>query len=509
MLSPNSDRRSSPPAAAGPGPGGLTNANADGDGYKGPCLKYGVNESESEPEQQVQAVAYRYHYPHSYHAPHAHYHHPTHTTQEQDRQQHPQPQPHPHHRRHFQHNSNRNGYHYHDPASAWYHYHPHPPLSPHWHSDFEVMADDAKPQPQVYQQGQGSFQSQFFPHSPSRGYYSYPYQYKYQQPKSHSQSQTNDMSPLLAREEVYMEPHSLFGDEYYNKGVAPVLTRARADSSPRYVDEYYTNKAPESTPANADIDSAPALTQARACADSSRHDVDDRYKSTAPNPKSPHAPAYTVIDLAPASTKAQKARVDSPSKNKDHSEAEDVDEDKPPTPFLPPMASNQFTETASESDTLQHLEPLPFSDTSEMTSATGFHSQLQLVLQNSPSPAAPAQDVAPPKKRRWRRRGRHPLSGPGLPNPSDNNSTTVSSASSSSSKSSESKHGRAWKQKIHELVSLRTSYKTCFRVIFNVSFVICLHLHVLFFSVSSIFRRSMAIVTYHRITHQTPALVTG
>lgn len=327
------------------------------------------------------------------------------------------------------------------------------------------------------------------------------------------------MSPLLAGEEVYMEPHSLFGDEYYSKGVAPVLTRARADSSPRYVDEYYTNTAPKSTPANADIDSAPAPAfQARACADSSRH-VDDRYKSTAPK--------------SPTPTHAQ-ARVDSHSKNKDHSEAEVEDEDedtntasagvgvvdgactlgcsqflpnssrpqqslpiltptpsvarvdlerkpaagrsstihessrsrdpvsvKPPTPFFPPMASNQFTESASESesDTLQHLEPLPFS-IPEMTSATatGFHSQLQLVLQNSPSPA---QDVTPPKKRRRRRRGRHPLFGPELPLPtprSDNNSTTVSSSRSSSSKSSESKHGRAWEQKIHELVSLHTSY---------------------------------------------------
>mmetsp|Transcript_26593 Transcript_26593/g.43941 ORF Transcript_26593/g.43941 Transcript_26593/m.43941 type:complete len:172 (-) Transcript_26593:187-702(-) len=171
------------------------------------------------------------------------------------------------------------------------------------------------------------------------------------------------------------------------------------------------------------------------------------------------------------------------------------------------MASNQFTESVSESDTLQHLhlEPLPFSNATEMTSARGFHSQLQL-------------EVAPPPPKKRRRRGRHPLSSPGLPTPSDNNSTTAVSCSRSSKSSvsasasasaSESKHGRAWEQRIHELVSLRiynmfsfSSYiYFCFRSLFA---------YTLFSStIRSIFRRSMVIVMYHRITHQTPASVPG
>mmetsp|Transcript_24330 Transcript_24330/g.39541 ORF Transcript_24330/g.39541 Transcript_24330/m.39541 type:complete len:270 (-) Transcript_24330:126-935(-) len=123
------------------------------------------------------------------------------------------------------------------------------------------------------------------------------------------------------------------------------------------------------------------------------------------------------------------------------------------------MASNQFTESVSESDTLQHLhlEPLPFSNATEMTSARGFHSQLQL-------------EVAPPPPKKRRRRGRHPLSSPGLPTPSDNNSTTAVSCSRSSKSSvsasasasaSESKHGRAWEQRIHELIDFQKKYGHC------------------------------------------------
>ncbi len=445
MLSPHTHRRSSPC------PGGLTNANANADGDKGPCLcnpttnyatpqqinqwKYDVNGSEQQQQQQQQQqVAYRY--PYHYHA----HHHPTPTTQAQDQQQHPQPQPYHHRQHNSNYNYNRNSYHYQDPASAWpwHHYqpHPHPPSSPHWHGDFEVMTDDVKPQPQVYQQG--SSQSQFFPHSPSRGYsYSYPYHYqtKYQQPQAHSQ--TNDMSPLIAGEGVYMEPHSQ----------SSVLTRARADSSPRYVDKYYTNSAPESTPANADTDSAPPLTQARA--------------------------------QAQAQAQAQ-ARVDSHSKNEDHSEAEDVDGDgdtitgpAPGSTQASPagvgvvdgactFGCSQFLPNSSRpQQSLPILKPTPSIARvdGERKPAAGRISTIhESSRSRDPVSAETSPPFLPPPPNRRRRRGRHPLSGPGLPSPSDNSSTIVSCFSSSSSKSSESKHGLVWEQKIHELVSLRTLY---------------------------------------------------
>ena len=293
-----------------------------------------------------------------------------------------------------------------------------------------------------------------------------------------------------------MEPHRLFGDEYYTTPQSNQAWACAGADSLRCVDEYfnYENKTdPESQ------------SQAWARADMMGH-VGEHFTTTAP--ELTLAKSKEDLDSAPATATATQAWGDSHSnsKNKDRSDDADEDEDveevdtnaaapghgsslappgdgvyveddrkpaarrnespsrdpapmKPPPPSLPPMPSNQFTNTASESDTThQSLEPLPFSSTPDMTSASAtmseFRSQFESVL-FQPSP----KDVSPPKKKR--RRGRHPLSVPELvlpPTPptgvanSTATTTTAAAAAAAAAAVSKPKHSLAWERKITQLV---------------------------------------------------------